>query len=111
VAVPTIAPPPRSSSTTTATGENLTARRAGVRTPPVAADSRRDARDERIDLADAGSVAAGNAAAAARGVCCSADLVADLLLQSSAFRMHANGATLVFFAFLLLFLPFFFVFF
>ena len=36
--------------------ENLTARLPGVRNPPAAAaESRREAREDRIDLADAGS--------------------------------------------------------
>jgi hypothetical protein len=104
VAVPTDpAPCPCPSPTTVATGENRTARLAGARTPPAAADSLRlrEARDERIDLADAGSGAAlagvGVGVAVARGVRSTG--LAGLLLQSRALRRHANGAVL------LLFLP------
>ena len=99
-----LAPPSSSSSPTISTaGENLTARLPGVRNPPgaVAADSRRDAREDRIDLADAGSAltagsGGGRAGAARAAVASISDEVAGgFLLQSRAFRRHANGADLV----------------
>jgi hypothetical protein len=78
------------------------------RNPPGAdaADSRREAREDRIDLADAGSaLTAGRGARVGVGVSSiDAELAGGLLLQSRAFRRHVNGADLALLFFLLVLL-------
>jgi uncharacterized protein YbjT (DUF2867 family) len=68
------------------------------RNPPGAdaADSRREAREDKIDLADAGSALTGGRGARVGALCSSidAELAGGFLLQSRAFRRHANGADL-----------------